>query len=217
MIDAVTQKCSKFQSINFLIDESGSIGLGNFNLTINFLEQFITVTNDDPLLMSVNFYDAALDPLVNYNNTKDQLIAAIKAKTYRAGGTYTGRALKSAVDKILASNLGDGVNKILIVITDGQSYDQVVSSAKYAVDNKITVIAVGVGPGVNDTQMLEIAQSPTNVIKVSSFVDLGKLAKYIGNFLCKQVIELKFNSTSTGHSVKVPASPTYFKVEKSLT
>lgn len=138
--------------------------------------------------MSVNFYDAAFDPFVNYNNTKAQLITAIKAKTYRAGGTYTGRALKSAADNILKSNLGDGVNKILIVITDGQSYDQVVTSAKYAVENKITVIAVGVGPGVNDTQMLEIAQSPTNVIKVSSFVELTKLAKYIGNFLCKQVI-----------------------------
>ncbi len=200
-----------------MIDESGSIGLSNFNLTINFLEQFITVTNDDPNLISVNFYDAAFDPLVNYNNTKSQLITAIKSKSYRAGGTYTGKALKSAVDKILTSNLADGINKILIVITDGQSYDQVVTSAKYAVDNKIKVIAVGVGPGVNDTQMLEIAQSPTNFIKVSSFVELTKLAKYIGNFLCKQVIDLKLNSTSTGHSVKVPSSPTYFKVEKSLT
>ena len=105
-------------------------------------------------MMSVHFYDAAFEPYLNYGNSKDQLITGLKSKIYRAGGTYTGRALKSSADKILASSLGVGVNKILIVVTDGQSYDQVVTSAKYAVDNKITVIAVGVGPGVNDTQML---------------------------------------------------------------
>ena len=137
-----------------MIDESGSIGWGNFNLTLNFLEEFINVTNDDPAMMSIHFYDAAIDPYLDYNKTKTQLVTGVRSKTYRAGGTYTGKAIKSAVDKIQASNLGDGVNKILIVITDGQSYDQVVTSANYARDQKITVIAVGVGPGVNDTQML---------------------------------------------------------------
>ena len=105
-------------------------------------------------MMSIHFYDAAIDPYLDYNKTKTQLVTGVRSKTYRAGGTYTGKAIKSAVDKIQASNLGDGVNKILIVITDGQSYDQVVTSANYARDQKITVIAVGVGPGVNDTQML---------------------------------------------------------------
>jgi len=60
LIDAVTQKCNKYQSINFLIDESGSIGSANFALTLNFLADFLNVTNDDPKLMSVHFYDAAL-------------------------------------------------------------------------------------------------------------------------------------------------------------
>ena len=150
----MTQKCNKYQSINFLIDQSGSIGSANFNLTLNFLEQFINATNDDPALMSVHFYDAAFDPFLGYNNSKAQLITGIRSKTYRAGGTYTGLSLKSAVDQIMASNLDQGVNKILIVVTDGQSYDQVVTSANYARSQKITVIAVGVGPGVNDTQML---------------------------------------------------------------
>jgi hypothetical protein len=57
----------------------------------------------------------------------------------------------------VSANLDQGVNKILIVITDGQSYDQVLSSANYARSQKITLIAVGVGPGTNDTQLLEIA------------------------------------------------------------
>ena len=104
--------------------------------------------------MSIHFYDAAFDPYLDYNNTKTQLVTGIRSKTYRAGGTYTGQGLKSAVDKILSSAMDSSVNKILIVITDGQSYDQVLTSAQYAKNQKITVIAVGVGPSVNDTQML---------------------------------------------------------------
>jgi len=105
LIDSVTGVCEKYQSVNFLVDESGSIGVVNFNLVLGFLEEFVNVTNDDPKLMSVHFYDAAFDPYLGYNNTKAQLITGIKAKTYRAGGTYTGLGIKSAVDKILASNL----------------------------------------------------------------------------------------------------------------
>ena len=39
----------------------------------------------------------------------------------------------------------------------------------------------------------------------------------MGNFLCKQIIDLKYNQTATGFSVKVPESPAFFKVDKSQT
>ncbi len=62
--------------------------------------------------------------------------------------------MKSVVDRIMSSTLDSSMNKILIIVTDGQSYDQVVTSAEYARSQKITVIAIGVGPAVNDTQMI---------------------------------------------------------------
>lgn len=37
LIDSVTQECNKYQSINFLVDESGSIGLPGFQLALYFL------------------------------------------------------------------------------------------------------------------------------------------------------------------------------------
>lgn len=55
--------------------------------------------------MSIHFYDAALETYLDYGNTKTQLITGIKTKIYRAGGTYTGTAMKSAVDKIISSTL----------------------------------------------------------------------------------------------------------------
>lgn len=85
------------------------------------------------------------------------MITGIQAKGYRAGGTYTGDAINKTIAKILAANFDKGVNKILIVFTDGKSYDPVLAASNYAREKSITMIAVGIGSDVNDTQLLEIA------------------------------------------------------------
>lgn len=71
-----------------------------------------------------------------------------------AGGTYTGNAIRKAVNKILSANLDKGLKKILVVVTDGKSYDEVLTASNYARANSITLIAVGIGAVVNDTQLL---------------------------------------------------------------
>lgn len=37
LIDSVTQRCNKLQSVNFLVDQSGSVGIDSFNLALKFL------------------------------------------------------------------------------------------------------------------------------------------------------------------------------------
>ena len=71
--------------------------------------------------------------------------------------TYTGLAINDTVNKIVSANFKSGLNKILIVMTDGKSWDQVLEASNDARSKGITMIAVGIGPGVNDTQLLEIA------------------------------------------------------------
>lgn len=59
LIDSVTQRCNKRQSVNFLVDESGSIGAPGFQLALDFLTKYINGTLDDPTLTSIHFYDSA--------------------------------------------------------------------------------------------------------------------------------------------------------------
>jgi endonuclease IV len=58
LIDAVTQKCNKQQSINFLVDQSGSIGAPGFQLALDFLKMYVNDTSDDLSIMSIHFYDS---------------------------------------------------------------------------------------------------------------------------------------------------------------
>lgn len=37
LIDSVTVRCNKYQSVNFLVDQSGSIGAANFQYALRFL------------------------------------------------------------------------------------------------------------------------------------------------------------------------------------
>lgn len=60
----------------------------------------------------------------------------------------------------------------MVVMTDGFSFDNVLFASNFARSKGITMIAVGIGAGANDAQLLEIAQTQSNVIKVSSYADL---------------------------------------------
>lgn len=179
LIDSVTRRCNKYQSVNFLIDESGSIQSGNFALIKNFITQYLANTYDDANLTSIHFYDTNFEDYLGFGKTREQLIAGVNSKTFMAGGTYTGNAIRRAVNKILSANLDKGLKKILVVVTDGKSYDEVLTASNYARANSITLIAVGIGAVVNDTQLLEIAENPSNIIRVTSFADLTKLVDFV--------------------------------------
>lgn len=67
----------------------------------------------------------------------------------------------------------------MIVMTDGLSYDDVLIASNIARSKGITMIAVGIGSGINEPQLLQIAETPSNIIKVSSYADLDRLVSFI--------------------------------------
>ena len=75
--------------------------------------------------MSIHFYDSTFDPWIAYGNNRANILNLIASKAYRAGGTKTGNAINSSVSLIKAANYPNGVPKILVILTDGVSYDSV--------------------------------------------------------------------------------------------
>jgi len=60
LIDSVTTEVNKYQSINFLADESSTIGSSNFNHITAFLSNYASLSKDEPAIMSVSYYDLNL-------------------------------------------------------------------------------------------------------------------------------------------------------------
>jgi uncharacterized protein with von Willebrand factor type A (vWA) domain len=198
-----------------LVDESGSIGSSAFQNAKSFLYSYVNQTYDDLSIMSIHFYDGSFDPYIYYGNNRAAILSMIQSKSYRAGTTNTGLAINASVQLIRNANFPNGVPKILVVLTDGESQDAVLNAANFARANGIILFCVGIGGNVNSTQLLQIAGSTSNIVYISSYASLDKLVSLIENYFCKQIVDVNLNDFIYGNVVRVPSSPSYFRVARS--
>ena len=75
--------------------------------------------------MSIHFYDTDFDPYIDYGTDRSTMLNMITSKVYRSQGTLTGKGINATVEKIRARNFKNGVPKIMVILTDGHSYDSV--------------------------------------------------------------------------------------------
>ena len=211
----MTIPCNKEQSINFLVDQSGSIGSSNFKYAIDFLSIYATQTLDNFNIMSINFFDSTFEPYIDFGNNQSQILSLIKSKPYRSLGTRTGIAINASVAKIAAKNFSNGLPKLLVVLTDGGSGDDVLYASNYARSFGITLFCVGIGSNINNAQLLQITGAPSNILYISNYASLSKLAYIISNYFCKQIIDVNLNQPIYGNVVRVPNCPNYYRVQRS--
>lgn len=76
-------------------------------------------------IMSIHFYDGTFNPYIDYGRNKTYFLNMIASKIYGSGSTLTGKAINATIDKIIAGNFKKGLPKIMVVMTDGVSYDSV--------------------------------------------------------------------------------------------
>lgn len=76
--------------------------------------------------MSIHFYDSTFDPYIGYNNNRATILNMLSTKVYRGKGTFTGLAINASIARINAGSMVNGIPKILVILTDGGSYDSVV-------------------------------------------------------------------------------------------
>ena len=157
LIDSVTTRCNKHQSVNFLVDQSGSVGAVAFQSNLDFLDAYISQTYDDISMSSIHFFASTFEEYAAYGNNRTQMLNLIRTKSYNAGGTYTGLAINETITRIQAGGYQNGVPKLMVVMTDGGSADSVIESSNYARSLGITMFCIGVGSNINNAQLLEIA------------------------------------------------------------
>ncbi|CBY14719.1 unnamed protein product [Oikopleura dioica] len=107
--------------------------------------------------------------LVIYLNLIDFLFA--QSLMYERGNTLTGESIRYASEVAFSETSGaralsEGINRIMIVLTDGRAQDNVAGPAVIAQEDGIVIYAVGVGHAIKD-ELDEIASKPTHRHKFS--------------------------------------------------
>uniref|UniRef100_A0A8C6TQW7 Cochlin n=1 Tax=Neogobius melanostomus TaxID=47308 RepID=A0A8C6TQW7_9GOBI len=142
--------CSKmcYNSVNlgFLIDGSSSVGDQNFQMVLDFLAgiaQHFDISEVGARVGAVQFtYDQRLEFGLFDHSEKQKVLSAINNIYYMSGGTATGAAIEFATNHLFRRR-GPGRN-FLILVTDGQSYDDIRAPALAAQKQGVHMVTVGV-------------------------------------------------------------------------
>ncbi|XP_024152990.1 collagen alpha-1(XII) chain isoform X2 [Oryzias melastigma] len=177
----------------FLIDGSWSIGDDSFNKVIQFVTS-VTAAFDviSPAGMQVSFVqysdDAKTEFKLNTYHNKGIVLSALKSIRYRGGNTKTGIALKHVYEKVLTSDSGmrRNVPKVLVVVTDGRSQDEVKKSAEKLQHSGYSVFVVGVAD-VSMRELAVIGSKPTerHVFVVDDYDAFSKIQDNLITFICE--------------------------------
>uniref|UniRef100_A0A5F9DGR5 Vitrin n=1 Tax=Oryctolagus cuniculus TaxID=9986 RepID=A0A5F9DGR5_RABIT len=190
---ACSKTCFNSADLGFVIDGSSSVGTGNFRTVLQFvanLSKEFEISETDTRIGAVQYtYEQRLEFGFDKYNTKPDILNAIKRVGYWSGGTSTGAAINYALEQLFKKSKPNK-RKLMILITDGRSYDDVRIPAMAAHHKGVITYAIGVAWAAQD-ELEVIATYPAK--DHSFFVDeFDNLYKFVPRII--QNICTEFNS-----------------------
>uniref|UniRef100_A0A803U1M9 Collagen type XIV alpha 1 chain n=1 Tax=Anolis carolinensis TaxID=28377 RepID=A0A803U1M9_ANOCA len=177
----------------FLVDGSWSIGDDNFNKIIGFLYSTVGALDkigpDGTQVAIAQFSD---DPRTEFKlnayRTKETLLEAIQQIAYKGGNTKTGKAIKHVQQVLFTIDSGTrkGIPKVLVVITDGRSQDDVNKVSREMQLDGFSIFAIGVADA-DYSELLNIGSKPSerHVFFVDDFDAFKKIEDELVTFVCE--------------------------------
>uniref|UniRef100_A0A7N8XLU0 Cochlin n=1 Tax=Mastacembelus armatus TaxID=205130 RepID=A0A7N8XLU0_9TELE len=187
-----SRTCYNSVNIGFLIDGSSSIGEGNFQLQLDFLAGIarnFDISDVGARIGAVQFtYEQRLEFGLFDHSNKEDAIAALRRVPYMSGGTATGAAI-SYTTQNLFRRTARGRN-FLIVVTDGQSYDNVRGPALAAQQQGIIIYAVGVAwAPLEDLKAMSSEPKESHTFFTREFTGLAEFIPPLVRGICRDFTE----------------------------
>ncbi|KAM4631025.1 collagen alpha-1(XIV) chain isoform 2-T2 [Polymixia lowei] len=177
----------------FLVDGSWSIGDENFLKIIGFLYSTTGALDrigpDGTQVAIAQFSDDARTEFkLNSYGNKERLLDAITRISYKGGNTKTGRAIQHVKENIFTVEGGvrRGIPKVLVVLTDGRSQDDVNKVSKEIQLEGYIVFAIGFADA-DYGELVSIASKPSerHVFFVDDLDAFKKIEEKLVTFVCE--------------------------------
>ncbi|XP_075993570.1 collagen alpha-6(VI) chain [Genypterus blacodes] len=191
----LSQECAKatVADIVFLIDGSSSIGLVSFQEVRQFLRTVIEGLDIGPNKVRLGLAQYSDEPhqefLLKDHMDKKSLLAAVENVPYRTGNTATGKAITFLQEQFFTKEAGsrsaEQVPQIAVVITDGDSADDVVAPAQLLRKHGVIVFGIGVG-AANRVELQAIANLPHHrfLLNIDNYQALQMLTEGLLQTVC---------------------------------
>ncbi|XP_031697349.1 vitrin isoform X1 [Anarrhichthys ocellatus] len=185
-----SKTCLNAADIAFVIDGSSSVGTGNFRTVLQFVANItreFEISDTDTRVGAVQYtYEQRLELGFGQYNNKAELLNAIKRINYWSGGTSTGAAITYAAEQLFSKSKPNK-RKIMIVITDGRSYDDVRVPALAVHRQGVIAYSIGIAWAAQD-ELEYIATDPDkeHSFFVDEFDNLYKFVPKIISNICQE-------------------------------
>ncbi|KAJ8365183.1 hypothetical protein SKAU_G00140140 [Synaphobranchus kaupii] len=172
----------------FALDASAGVGQENFALLRDFVRSISVQFDINRDVAQIALVVYGHRPMTTFDlDTHDSGTAVLRAvgdAAYLGGASSTGSALLHVHSQVLTVHKGarPGVNKAVVVITDGAGAEDAAVPAQKIRDNGVPVLVIGIGDIQRDS-LLRIAGSQDHMISVPSYEDL----KYFEDVLVQMV------------------------------
>ncbi|XP_029308193.1 collagen alpha-1(XIV) chain [Cottoperca gobio] len=177
----------------FLVDGSWSIGDDNFMKITRFLYSTmgsLDLIGPDGTQVAIAQFsdDARTEFQLSSHGNKEELLEAIQSIRYKGGNTKTGRAIKHVKESIFTPEGGArrGVPKVLVVLTDGRSQDDVNKVSKEMQMDGYIIFAIGFADA-DYGELVNIASKPSDrhVFFVDDLDAVKKIEEQLITFVCE--------------------------------
>ncbi|XP_035987117.1 collagen alpha-1(XIV) chain isoform X1 [Fundulus heteroclitus] len=177
----------------FLVDGSWSIGDDNFMKITQFLYSTmgsLDLIGPDGTQVAVAQFsdDARTEFLLSSHGNKEALLEAVQNIRYKGGNTKTGRAIKHVKESIFTPAAGArrAVPKVLVVLTDGRSQDDVNKVSKEMQMEGYIIFAIGFADA-DYGELVNIASKPSDrhVFFVDDVDAVKKIEEQLITFVCE--------------------------------
>ncbi|KAM4702646.1 von Willebrand factor A domain-containing protein 2 [Rhinophrynus dorsalis] len=185
------QGCQAPLDLVVVMDASAAVGQERFDRLRNFVTMISLQfdINRDVTQMGLVTYSnrpATVFGLDTYD-TSSSLLQAINRASYIGGTSSTGNALLHVYNEVMTIQKGarPGVNKAVIVITDGREAEDASLPAQKLRDNGISVFAVGVG-NIKKNTLLRMTGAEKFLTIVPSYDTLSHYEDVLVQKVCEE-------------------------------
>uniref|UniRef100_H2U0F6 von Willebrand factor A domain containing 2 n=1 Tax=Takifugu rubripes TaxID=31033 RepID=H2U0F6_TAKRU len=187
-----TQGClGQALDLVFALDASDGVGRDNFLALQEFVRSLSVQfdVNRDVAQLGLVAYSRRATTVFNLDShdSGSAVLTAIGEANFMGGVASTGAALLHIHSNVLTVNKGarPGVNKAVVVVTDGSGGADAVVPAQKIRDNGVSVFVVGIGD-MQREKLLQIAGSEEHLILVPSYEDLKYFEDVLVQMLCSE-------------------------------
>lgn len=176
-----------------MVDGSSSIeyyGKNNFYMMKDFMKNltrsFSVSSSGTRVGVVVYSTNSSVVFTLNQYASPERVEEAIDNIVYPGGGTYSGKALYQTANKLFDDAVvRDNVPKVLVLLTDGVSTDDVIQPATLLNNKDVIVFVVGIGENINYSQLTQIAYGQSKHVFKSEFSSLGFVMNNIRGAICR--------------------------------